>query len=56
MNTNTMHKYSTILYLAIHEVTHTVCNDVRWKKDNHKPPYENYHTFMKDCAKKCGIL
>ena len=56
MNSNIMHKYSTVLYLAIHEITHTVCNDVRWKKDNHLPPYENYHSFMKQAASECGIL
>ena len=56
MDKNKLHNYSTVLYLAIHEITHTICNDVRWKKDNHLPPYEDYHSLMKQWAKECGIL
>jgi hypothetical protein len=52
--------YNKIMYLAIHELTHTVCNDVRWIPEsqggNHRPPYENYHTMMKKWAKNIGIL
>jgi hypothetical protein len=47
--------YSKILSLAIHEITHTTCNDIYWKEDNHKHPYEYYHTLMKQWAKECGI-
>lgn len=56
MDTQKMHKYSSILDLAIHELTHTVCNDVEWKKDNHLPPYQSYHTFMRKCARECNVL
>jgi hypothetical protein len=48
-------KYSKILLLAIHEITHTTCNDLYWKEDNHKYPYESYHTLMKEWSKSCGI-
>jgi len=47
--------YKDILDLAIHEITHTTCNDNHWKEDNHKHPYEYYHTSMKQWAKECGI-
>jgi len=56
MKSNQIHNYSTILDLAIHELTHTTCNDVRWKKDNHLPPYQSYHTLMRKWARECGIL
>ena len=48
--------YQRILDLAIHEITHTTCNDVRWKPDNHKPPYNCYHRLMRKWARECGIL
>jgi len=53
---NYFNSYKTILMLAIHELTHTTCNDTRWKTDNHKPPYEEYHTMMKKFAKLAGII
>ena len=48
--------YNTIMKLVIHEVTHTVCNDVRWKPDNHLYPYPLYHKQMIEWAKEIGIL
>ena len=51
-----INKYSGIIDLAIHEITHTVCNDVRWKKDNHLPPYQSYHNLMRKWARECGVL
>ena len=48
--------YSKIMDLAIHELTHTTCNDVRWKTDNHRPPYQSYHTLMRKWARECGIM
>ena len=51
-----IHDYSKILLLAIHEITHTTCNDIYWKEDNHKYPYGKYHTQMKNWAKDCGII
>jgi len=56
MKSGKLHNYSTILDLAIHELTHTTCNDVRWKKDNHLPPYQSYHTLMRKWARECRIL
>ena len=47
--------YSKILSLAIHEITHTTCNDLYWKEDNHTYPFEAYHSLMKQWAKDCGI-
>lgn len=48
--------YPQLLDLAIHELTHTTCNDTRWKEDNHLPPYQSYHTMMRKWAKQCGVL
>lgn len=48
--------YKKILDLAIHELTHTTCNDCRWKQDNHAKPYPQYHSFMRECCKKCGVF
>ena len=47
--------YQKVLSLAIHEITHTTCNDLYWKEDNHKHPYPKYHSLMKEWAIKCGI-
>jgi len=53
-------KYKDIMDLAIHELTHTTCNDVRWipesKGGNHRDPYGVYHRFMRNCAKQCKII
>ena len=56
MKSDKLHNYSTILDLAIHELTHTTCIDVKWKKDNHLPPYQSYHTLVRKWARECGIL
>jgi hypothetical protein len=48
--------YPTIIDLAIHEITHTTCNDTRWKEDNHKPPYQSYHTLMRQFARNCKLI
>jgi hypothetical protein len=48
--------YNDLLALAIHELTHTTCNDCEWKDDNHMHPYGSYHSFMRRCAKEIGIL
>jgi hypothetical protein len=48
--------YATTLKLAIHEITHTVCNDVEWKEDNHMYPYYLYHGMMKTWATDSGVL
>ena len=55
-NPNKIDSYSKILDLAIHELTHTTCNDTRWKEDNHKHPYPVYHKMMRQFAKECGVL
>jgi hypothetical protein len=54
-NPNKFDTYSKILDLAIHEITHTICNDVRWKEDNHKHPYPVYHKRMRKWATDFGI-
>ena len=56
LRNNKLNKYSTILDLAIHELTHTTCNDVKWKKDNHLHPYPVYHKLMRSLAKKAGVF
>ena len=48
--------YPKILDLAIHELTHTTCNDTRWKDDNHKHPYPVYHKMMRQFASICDVL
>ena len=59
-NTGELKNYSDILDLAIHELTHTTCNDVRWvpewKGGNHREPYPTYHKLMRKWAKECGVL
>jgi hypothetical protein len=54
-NNGKIDNYSKILDLAIHELTHTTCNDIYWKEDNHKYPYPVYHSKMRQWAKDCGI-
>jgi len=48
--------YDKIMDLVIHELTHTTCNDIHWKPDNHMPPYQSYHTLMRKWARECGIM
>ena len=59
-NTGELRNYKEILDLAIHELTHTVCNDIEWvpesKGGNHREPYPTYHRLMRKWAKECGIL
>jgi hypothetical protein len=49
-------KEQQILDLLIHELTHTTCNDIYWKEDNHKYPYPEYHRLMRTWAKECNVL
>jgi hypothetical protein len=59
-NTGELRNYKDIMDLAIHELTHTTCNDVRWvpesKGGNHREPYPTYHKLMRKWAKECGII
>jgi len=59
-NTGELRNYKDILDLAIHELTHTTCNDVRWIPEsqggNHRQPYPEYHRLMRKWAKEYGIL
>ena len=59
-NNGELYDYSKILDLAIHELTHTTCNDVRWvpewKGGNHREPYPTYHRQMRQWAKNCKVL
>jgi hypothetical protein len=48
--------YLKILKLALHELTHTTCNDVRWKEDNHMYPYNKYLNEMTNWAKEAGVF
>jgi len=54
--TGEINDYKKTLDLAIHELTHTTCNDVEWKEDNHRPPYQSYHTMMRRWASEAGIM
>ena len=54
--TGKINDYGKILDLAIHELTHTACNDIRWKEDNHTPPYRSYHTLIRKWAKDINII
>jgi hypothetical protein len=59
-NTGAIKNYKDILDLAIHELTHTTCNDVRWVPEsqggNHRDPYPEYHRLMRKWASECGVL
>jgi hypothetical protein len=59
-NTGELRNYKDILDLAIHELTHTTCNDVRWipewKGGNHREPYPTYHKMMRKWAKEIGLI
>ena len=50
---------TTIMDLAIHELTHTTCNDVRWVDEkhggNHRKPYQCWHTMMRKWGREIGI-
>ena len=58
--TGEMRNYKDILDLAIHELTHTTCNDVRWipewKGGNHREPYPSYHKLMRKWASDCNLI
>ena len=53
---NYIDNYQKIMDLAIHELTHTTCNDTQWKDDNHKHPYPVYHKMMRQFAKYCDVM
>ena len=59
-NTGELRNYKDILDLAIHELTHTTCNDVRWIPEsqggNHREPYPTYHKMMRKWAKEIGLI
>ena len=59
-NNGELRNYKDIIDLAIHELTHTTCNDVRWipewKGGNHREPYPTYHKLMRKWANSCGII
>jgi hypothetical protein len=58
-NTGKIKNYQDILDLAIHELTHTTCNDVRWVPEsqggNHREPYPTYHKLMRKMARLAGL-
>jgi hypothetical protein len=54
--TNRIHSYNTIKKLFFHELAHTLCNDCRWKRDNHLPPFNNYATILNNIARQAGTL
>ena len=53
---NVFDSYQHIMKLVLHEITHTTCNDVRWKKDNHLHPFHKYEQLIKQWAKECKII
>jgi len=59
-NTGEIRNYKDIMDLAIHELTHTTCNDVRWipewKGGNHREPYPSYHRLMRKWAKEIDLI
>lgn len=58
--TGELRNYPDILDLAIHELTHTTCNDTKWVPEsqggNHREPYPTYHRLMRKWAREAGIL
>ena len=55
-NPDFIDSYKHIMDLVLHEITHTTCNDVRWKKDNHLHPFHKYEKLIKIWSKECGII
>ena len=43
---------STIMNLVIHEITHTMCNHVRWRDDDHGEDFQHCEKIIKDAYKK----
>jgi hypothetical protein len=56
LHCDTIDSYDHIMKLVLHEITHTTCNDVRWKKDNHLHPFHKYEALIKKWAKECKII
>jgi hypothetical protein len=58
-NTGKIRNYQDIIDLAIHELTHTTCNDVKWipewRGGNHREPYPSYHRLMRKWARETGL-
>lgn len=38
--------FDDIMKLVLHEIAHTACNDVKWKKNNHLYPFYKYYSFL----------
>jgi len=47
---NKIDNYAKILDLALHELTHTTCNDTRWKSDNHQKPFNQWNKMIENWA------
>ena len=45
-----------ITNLVIHELTHTTCNDIMWKEENHAHPYPVYHRLMRKWAREINLI
>ena len=54
--TNEIKSEKYIMDLVIHELTHTTCNDIHWKENNHSHPYPVYHKMMRKWAKDIHVL
>ena len=42
----------SIIDLVIHEITHTMCNHVTWRDDNHHDDFKHCENLLKDVIKK----
>jgi hypothetical protein len=46
----------TFMDLVIHELSHSACNDIVWKDDNHKDPFGSYNTYLLNIFNSLPLL
>ena len=45
---NSLKRLQSLMSLVIHEITHTACNHVTWKDDNHNNDFKSCEKIIKD--------
>lgn len=48
----TFNPWNKIIKLVIHEITHTMCNHIRWRDDDHGKDFKRAHKIIKTAYKK----
>lgn len=49
---NKFKSYDSIIKLTIHEITHTMCNHIRWRDDDHGSDFKYYEKILLDVYKE----